>query len=152
MGKNKKIDYSALDASDAEQVIKTIEMLSGCFTEKARYAVKRLNEELSASSMPLYRKFFVAVHEGAIVGGGGVKAVDWASNTHVLYLSAVTPDFRSRGIGKSLVQMRLDWLKRNFGLGRVLVSTQKIERFKSFGFKQMCEPSDDGRVIMLKEF
>lgn len=152
MGACGKFSYGNLDVRDAEQVIKTIELLSLCFSDCERYTAKRLTDELKESQPPFYRQFFVAEHQGKIVGGGGVKAVDWASETHVLYLSAVDPAFRSRGIGKTLVKVRLDWLKESFGSGRVLVSTQKIERFKSFGFKQTCKASPDGRVIMLKEF
>ena len=152
MASNKNFQYSVLDVSEAEKSIKTVELLGACFSDRERYSVKRLTEEVKQMQMPFYRKFFVAEFQGTIVGGGGVKAVDWASDTHVLYLSAVAPKFRSRGIGKALVKARLDWLADNFKTGRLFVSTQKIERFKSFGFKQVSQPSHDGRTIMIKEF
>lgn len=152
MGKNRPFKISVLDVSDSARAIKLVELLALCFADRERYSVKRLTEEIKHTQMPFYRKFFIAECEGEIVGAGGIKALDWASDTHVLYLSAVDPKFRSRGIGKSLVRARLAWLAGNFKSGRVLVSTQKIERFKSLDFKQVSEESHDGRTIMLKEF
>lgn len=152
MSRTKKVQFAALDTHDAEQVIKSVELLFTCFADRERYTIKRLTDELKLAEKPFYRQFIVAEADGVIVGGGGVKAVDWASNTHVLYLSAVHPSYRSRGIGKALVKARLDWLKDNFGSGRVLVSTAKIERFKLFGFKPVSHVCQDGRVIMLNEF
>ena len=148
----KKIRFAALDLNDAEQVIKTIELLATCFADRERYTIKRLSDELKEAVSPFYRQFIVAVVEGVVVGVGGVKAVDWASNTHVLYLSAVHPSYRSRGIGKALIKARLKWLKESIGSGRVLVSTAKIDRFKLFGFKPVTHAGQDGRAIMLKEF
>lgn len=152
MATNKKFEISELDVADAEKSISTLELLAACFSDRERYSVKRLSEEIKQTQMPFYRKFIVAEFQGAIVGVGGVKALDWASDTHVLYLSSVSLEFRNRGIGKALVKARLEWLAKNFKSGRVLVSSQKIERFKSFGFKQVSQPSHDGRAIMLKEF
>lgn len=152
MVSNKKFEYTELDVSDAEKCIKSLELLATCFADRERYSVQRLAEEIKQTQMPFYRKFFIAEYQGIVVGVGGIKALDWASDTHALYLSSVAPTFRNRGIGKALVKARLHWLEKNFQSGRVLVSTQKIERFKSFGFKGMSQPSRDGRVIMLKEF
>lgn len=152
MARNKKFEYTELDVADAEKSIRSLELLATCFADRERYSVQRLSEEIKQTQMPFYRKFFVAEFQGAVVGVGGIKALDWASDTHALYLSSVAPDFRNRGIGKALVKARLDWLAENYKSGRVLVSTQKIERFKSFGFKPVSQPSHDGRTIMLKEF
>jgi predicted N-acetyltransferase YhbS len=152
MTSNKKFEYLELDIADADRSIKSVELLASCFSDRERYSVKRLSDEIKQTQMPFYRKFIVAEFQGVVVGVGGIKALDWASDTHALYLSSVAPEFRNRGIGRTLVKARLSWLFDNFKSGRVLVSSQKIERFKSFGFKQVSHPSGDGRAIMLKEF
>lgn len=152
MGGTKKIQLLELNVNHAERVIKTIELFSSCFSDRERYNVKRLTEELRPSQKPFYRQFFIAEYQGAVVGAGGVKALDWASNIHALYLSAVHAGHRGRGIGKALIKSRLDWLKDNFKSGRVVVSTAKIERFKQLGFAQVSETCKDGRALMLNEF
>lgn len=152
MGSTKKIQFVTLNVNHAEQVIKTIELFSSCFSDRERYTVKRLTDELRPSQKPFYRQFFIAESQGHVVGAGGVKALDWASHTHALYLSAVHAGYRGRGIGKNLIKLRLDWLKENYQSGRVIVSTAKIERFKQFGFAQVSETCKDGRALMLKEF
>ena len=152
MGALKNVRFISLNPNNAEQVIMTIETLSACFPDRDRYNIKRLTEELRETDSPFYRHFIIAVVDDVVVGAGGIKAVDWASNTHALYLSAVAQKFRGRGIGKQLVKSRLDWIKSNFETGRILVSTSKIDRFKSFGFKQISQDAHESKVLMLKEF
>ena len=81
MGRLKKIRFELLDLGDAEKVISSIELLSTCFANKERYTVKRLTDELKESAKPFYRQFIVAIADEEVVGCGGVKALDWASNT-----------------------------------------------------------------------
>lgn len=156
MGNSKAIQVAVLNAEESEKVIQTVEVLHGCFAGSDRYTVSRLTEEVKPVSEPIYRHFFIAtVHskkEERVVGVGGVKAADWASNTHILYLSAVHPDYRNLGIGKKLVKARVEWIRAHFSGGRVLVSTPKIERFKQFGFQPATKSCDKGRAIMIMEF
>lgn len=156
MVSSKVIQIAVLDAGESEKVIQTVEVLHGCFAGSERYTVSRLNEELKPMIEPMYRHFFVATvqtkKETRVVGVGGVKAADWASNTHILYLSGVHPDYRNIGIGRKLIKARIDWIQSRFEGGRVLVSTPKIERFKQFGFKPATKSCDKGRAIMLMEF
>ncbi|MEN9879778.1 MAG: hypothetical protein RIQ55_424 [Pseudomonadota bacterium] len=156
MGKTTTVQVAVLDDAESEKVIQTVEVLHGSFAGNDRYTVQRLNEEVKPAGEPLYRHFFIATVETKaevkVVGVGGIKAADWASNTHVLYLSAVHPDFRNSGIGKKLVKARIDWVRAHFGNGRMVVSTPKIERFKQFGFRQVTRACDKGRAIMIMEF
>ena len=156
MSNSKGIEIGVLDTGEPEKVIQSIELLHGSFACSDRYTVARLSEELKQLDVPLYRQFFIATlrtnKEERVVGIGGVKAADWASNTHILYLSAVHPEFRNLGIGKRLVKDRVHWIRSNFSGGRVLVSTPKIERFKQFGFRQVTESCHKGRAIMLMEY
>lgn len=156
MPEGKALQATVLDAKDSEKAIQAIEVLHASFAGSDRYTVSRLTEELKPSSLPLYRQFFIITlkvkGEDRVVGVGGVKAADWASNTHILYLSAVHPDFRNRGIGKKLVKSRVEWIRSEFERGRVLVSTPKLERFRQFGFNLATKPCDKGRAIMIMEF
>lgn len=156
MSKTTTVQVAVLDDAESEKVIQTVEVLHGSFAGSDRYTVSRLTEEVKPAGAPLYRHFFIATvktkAEERVVGVGGVKAADWASNTHVLYLSAVHQDFRNSGIGKKLVKARVDWIRTHFGSGRVVVSTPKIERFKQFGFRPVTRACDKGRAIMIMEF
>lgn len=156
MSKTTTVQVAVLDDAESEKVIQTVEVLHGSFAGSDRYTVSRLTEEVKPAGEPLYRHFFIATvktkAEERVVGVGGVKAADWASNTHVLYLSAVHQDFRNSGIGKKLVKARVDWIRTHFGSGRVVVSTPKIERFKQFGFRPVTRACDKGRAIMIMEF
>ena len=130
-------------------------VLAAAFNDPARYSLARLAEELQErlpTAGPYYRCFFVALVDGEIVGVAGVKAADWASDLHLLYLSAVLPAFRSRGIGRKLVRVRLQWLEKQFGHGRVMVSTRKPKRFHDFGFKAVPQSQMQGRQLMLRRF
>lgn len=49
MGRTKKIQFVTLNVNHAEQVIKTIELFSSCFSDRKRYTVKRLTDELRPS-------------------------------------------------------------------------------------------------------
>jgi GNAT superfamily N-acetyltransferase len=106
--------------------------------------------------MPFYRRFFIATarygDEERVVGAGGVKAADWASNTHILYLSAVHPEYRNRGIGKRLVKARVEWIRSKFKQGRVVVSTDKLDRFKQLGFRVATKTCDQGRALMILDY
>lgn len=156
MTHGKAYQIAALDTADSEKVIQAVEVLHGCFAGSDRYTVSRLTEELRTMGPPFYRHFFVATMrakgEERVIGVGGVKAADWASNTHILYLSAVHPEFRNRGIGRKLVKARVDWIQSTFQEGRILVSTAKLERFKQFGFRSVTRSCDKGRAIMAMEF
>ena len=95
---------------------------------------------------------FVATEGGVLLAVGGIKAADWAANTHILYLSAVVAERRGEGIGRQLLQARLDWITDNFKHGRILVSTGKTRRFVEAGFKEVRHSLVDGRRLMIKRF
>ena len=155
MAKQTKIRYALLDLNDSEQVIQAVEVLHASFSGNERYSVDRLIDELKPERAPFYRQFFVAsldqTHHPAVVGVAGIKSADWASETHILYLSAVHPAFRNQGIGRALVKARLRWLKSKFHRGRVIVSTNKLERFKQLGFQVASSRTDHGNCLMVTE-
>jgi GNAT superfamily N-acetyltransferase len=117
-----------------------------------RYSAERVRLELGSDDPVFYRRFFIATHESEVVAIGGVKAADWASRTHILYLSAVAPERRGQGIGRALIKARLDWLEANFAAGRILVSATKLRRFRDLGFAELRHGRIDGKHLLLRRF
>lgn len=127
-------------------------LLFKAFAKPERYSTQRLTEELQTDSAPFYRKFFIAFEAGEIIGVGGVKAADWASNTHLLYLSAVAPTHRRQGIGRELIKARIEWVEKNFKSGQILVSSAKNKRFRDLGFVPIPKTHLEGRRLMIRRF
>jgi predicted N-acetyltransferase YhbS len=156
MVKDRKISYELLNLTDSEQIIQAVEVLHVCFSGNERYTVDRLVDELKPDRAPFYRQFFVAslknTHHPSVVGVAGIKSAEWATETHILYLSAVHPEFRNQGIGRALVKARMAWLKSNFNQGRVIVSTSKQDRFKQLGFHVAASRSFNGKVLMMTDW
>lgn len=115
-----------------------------------RYSLDRLDDELSTQSGWNYRTFFAANIGSQLVGIGAIKAADWASNTHIMYLSAVHEESRGMGIGTSLEQARIEYVKQSFPCGRIVVSTKHHRRFAKHGFDSISEI--DGRHMMCYKF
>jgi len=146
------IQTVTLAAGDVSQRDQALAVLLASFSDRERYGEARMRAELSPQPAPLYRNFFLAVQDEQVLGISGIKAAEWASDTHVLYLSAVAPEARGQGIGRNLLAARIGWVRTQFPHGRVLVSTAKTKRFKDFGFKPVGKYEKDGRQLMLLEF
>lgn len=115
-----------------------------------RYSIDRLESELTNRCGWKYRIFFAANIGSRLVGIGAIKAADWASNTHIMYLSAVHEESRGMGIGTALEHARIEYVKQSFSCGRILVSTKHHKRFSKHGFDVVSEI--DGRHMMCLEF
>ena len=149
---NKIYTVSRFDDS-AERLTEAVNLLSAnCPSESERYEKNRLITEVSPlDELPFYRKFFGAYDlEGKLIGIGGIKAADWASDTHILYLMAVDKAHRGQGVGSDLEMIRIQWLRENFLRGRCLVSTKHKKRFERWGFGSLSEI--DNRHLMMLEF
>ena len=107
---------------------------------------------LEALDPVFYQQFFVAIEAGEVIGIGGVKAADWASETHILHLSAVAPERRGQGIGRALIAARVDWVEANHSHGRILVSTAKVRRYRDLGFVEIRASRVGGRQLMVRRF
>jgi predicted N-acetyltransferase YhbS len=145
-----KLRIDTLDASSRLLVEASTTLIVNAFADPARYSVDRVRRELSHDDPVFYRRFFIAADEGEVVGVGGVKAADWASKTHILYLSAVAPERRGQGIGKALIKARIDWLEATFKSGRILVSATKLRRFRDLGFSELRHGRIDGKHLLLR--
>jgi len=147
-----KFRIDTLDTSSPLLVEACVTLLTNAFAKPERYSSQRLHEELQAHSTLFYRQFFVAISAGEIIGVGGVKAADWASHTHLLYLSAVAPEHRSQGVGRALLEARIDWVVQHFKGGRILVSSARSRRFRDLGFSVVRKSTIDGRHLMMRRF
>lgn len=148
----KKPEIIVLDDSTPEDLQAATRLLTTVFNDPERYGEPRLYAALKSDTGPYYRQFFAARIDGEIVGVAGIKAADWASNTHILYLSAVAPAYRGKGVGRMLIKARLDWLESNFESGRMLVSTGKPRRFRHFGFSEIPFSIQQGKRLMIRRF
>ena len=149
---NKEVCIDLLDDTDPAERRAAADILVASFDDPLRYSPERILNELTQEPLPYYRRFLVARLAGEVVGVGGIKAADWASDTHILYRSAVAEHARGSGIARALIMARIAWAMETFGHGRLLVSTARPRRFGRFGFKVVGGYEAAGRRLMLLEF
>ncbi|MEY4211265.1 MAG: hypothetical protein RLZ92_1646 [Pseudomonadota bacterium] len=146
--------YTIRPLDDApEALAAAVNLLSAnCPSESDRYERSRLVTEInSVEEQPFYKKFFAAYDlEGQLIGAGGIKAADWASDTHILYMMAVDVAHRGQGVGSGLEAARIQWMRDHFTHGRCLVSTKHRKRFERWDFKIVNELNN--RYLMILEF
>jgi predicted N-acetyltransferase YhbS len=147
-----KIRIDTLDTSSPALLEASVTLIVNAFADPERYSAERVARELRGDDPAFYRRFFVAMDAGEIVAVGGIKAADWASRTHIFYLSAVTPERRGKGIGRAMVKARIDWLEEKFESGRILVSAAKTKRFRDLGFVEVRNSAIDGRHLLVRKF
>lgn len=141
-----------LPADDHNGRMAAATLLETAFADGGRYARSRILTQLSPEVPPFYRHAFIARREGDIVGVGCLKAADWASDTHILHLSAVTEAARGQGIARDLVCARIAWVREHFDCGRLLVSTAHTRRFVRLGFHSVGKHAAGERRLMMMEF
>lgn len=141
-----------LDSSSPALVDSCVTLIFNAFADPERYSRERLRREICAADPIFYRQFFIATQAGEVVAAGGVKAADWATKTHLLYLSAVAPEHRGQGIGRALIKARVDWIEQSFESGRILVSAARTRRFRDLGFREVRNSVVGGRHLLMRRF
>lgn len=141
-----------LDPSSPVLLEASVTLIVNAFADPKRYSAERVRQELSADDPVFYRKFFIATEDNEVLAVGGVKAADWAIRTHILYLSAVAPERRGKGLGRAMIKARVEWLEASFDSGRILVSAAKTRRFKDNGFVEIRNSGVEGRHLLLRRF
>jgi GNAT superfamily N-acetyltransferase len=141
------LDTTPLAISDAINLL-----CSNCPSESERYEKSRLITEIVVvDTLPFYKTFFGAYDfDNKLIGLGGIKAADWASDTHILYMMAVDETHRGKGVGSHLEIARIQWMRDNFSHGRCLVSTNHKKRFERLNFSIVSEVNN--RYLMILEF
>lgn len=147
-----KFRIDTLDISSPALVDASVTLIVNAFGDPERYSARRVAQELTSSDPVFYRQFFVGMEAGEVLAVGGVKGADWASKTHILYLSAVAPERRGKGIGRAMIKARIDWVEATFKSGRILVSACKTRRFRDFGFSEIRNSCLDSRHLLLRRF
>ena len=141
------LENTPLAISDAINLL-----FANCPSESERYEKSRLITEICViDALPFYKTFFGAYDvDNTLIGIGGIKAADWASDTHILYMVAVEEAHRGQGIGSKLEADRIQWMRENFTHGRCHVSTKHKKRFERWDFRVVSEVND--RYLMVLEF
>lgn len=124
-------------------------------TDRDASAVEQL---LTASHLPLdgvreaLRCFVVAHDDGRLVGVAGIEACG-ASGEHALLRSvAVDPAWRSRGLGKTLVNRAIALAEERGAKALYLLTTTADRYFPSFGFEATSRPQVPDDVQATAEF
>lgn len=141
-----------LDPSSPVLLEASVTLIVNAFADPKRYSAERVRRELSLDDPVFYRKFFIATEDNEVLAVGGIKAADWATRTHILYLSAVAPERRGKGLGRAMIKARIDWVEASFKSGRILVSATKTRRFKDNGFAEIRNGCIDGRHLLMRRF
>jgi len=113
---------------------------------------------LTASGLPLdgvheaLPCFVVAEHEGALVGVAGIEACGTAGEHALLRSVAVAPEWRSRGLGRTLVTRTLAEAESRGVRALYLLTTTADKYFPNFGFSVTTRDTVPADVKETAEF
>jgi GNAT superfamily N-acetyltransferase len=90
--------------------------------------------------------------DGSIVGGGGIVLMAWPSNPRdpqtrraMILNMYVEPEYRRRGIARSLMQTMIDWCRtERFSTVELHASDEGRPLYESMGFK----PTNEMRFVL----
>ena len=120
-----------------------------------RYSPPVIADRLAASvtaHRPSRSRFLVVEHLGKLAALGGYSKEAWSPCAWSLYMAAVRPDIQGRGLGRVLIQRRLNAIQQaTIGTGMVLVSSRRPSSFASLGF-QTLRKMPHGPTLMAWEF
>lgn len=117
--------------------------------------VERIKQLLVESGLPTagvdeHWKTFVVARDGqTIVGCGGAEAYQFAA---LIRSIAVVPDYRSHGVGRSIVRQLLDRLASRGLREFYLLTTTAEEYFRKRGFKTIDRDEVHPQLLSSREF
>lgn len=129
-----------------------MELLVSAATEADVEAIKQLlvMNDLPVAGVDDHWKTFVVAREGnQIVGCGGSEAY---RNAALIRSIAVSPEHRSRGIGRLLVRQLLDRLSSRGIREFYLLTTTAQDYFKKRGFKKCDRDEVNPQLLASREF
>lgn len=87
--------------------------------------------------------YFVVVKDNTIIACGGVNYFREQKKVHISW-DMVHPDFQGKGIGKQLLQHRLNLIRKEKGIEKVIVNTSQFAEtfYAGQGFKTLSEEKD----------
>lgn len=93
-------------------------------------------------------RYVVVEIDGNVVGFAGMAPSAFDEGVYGLFWAVVDPSYQGLGVGKTLVESRLD-LIRNLG-GEAVVAVTKVQwHLKRFGFRPVMKRSKDYTLMML---
>lgn len=106
----------------------------------------------SALADGAYRGWMAVSDEGRIVGGGGIIVMAWPSNPRdsrtrraMILNMYVEPEFRRRGIARTLMQAMIDWCRaEGFRTVELHASDDGRPLYESLGF----QPTNEMRLVL----
>lgn len=80
--------------------------------------------------------YFVVEIEGEIIGCGGINVIE-NQKTGVISWDIIHPNFQGKGIGKQLLEHRINFLKTNYVLDQIIVRTSQhtLDFYRKSGFE-----------------
>ncbi|MCT4579928.1 MAG: GNAT family N-acetyltransferase [Flavobacteriales bacterium] len=85
----------------------------------------------------LKEDYLVVEQDNDVVGAGGINYCVGDDQEVRFSWDVVHPNYQGKGIGKSLVEYRIDWVKNNRKEKKVVVRTSQLATlfYQKFGFK-----------------
>jgi N-acetylglutamate synthase-like GNAT family acetyltransferase len=134
---------------DTKEILEIIKLNS------PKYPLQEAKKEILEMFSKSFNKptYFVAQQEKKIIALGGFIR-SWADNTLLeMFWISVHPDFKSRGIGKKIVETLIEEitnLKSKPKPKLILISTKIPSFFEKFGFKIVSRNYDKDYSLMEK--
>jgi len=133
-------------------ILETVELVVTAAVARDVDAIKQLllDNDLPIEGVDEHWKTFVVARDGErFVGCGGSEVY---SNAALIRSIAVAPQYRSRGVGRSLVRQLLDRLSSRGIREFYLLTTTAPDYFKRRGFKRCDRDEVHPQLLASREF
>ncbi len=85
----------------------------------------------------LKEDYFVVEERNKVIGAGGINYCVGKNKEIRFSWDMIHPDYQGKGVGRSLIEYRIDWVKNNRDEKNVVVRTSQLVYlfYQKFGFK-----------------